>query len=121
MGDPISRLDALVGVEDLGLRRQQGMLQGSHAESRLQRRRKLPSHHVSTDPVHLRHQVMKAIKHSDVDDICTPHLVRAPNSNTTDDQIRDICDVLFLSGSGEASDKSPPTLFGASSIGLALG
>jgi len=81
------KLDSLVRIENSRLRDAQGSLQRPHAESRIQRRRKLPSQHISTAPIHHRHQIQKPTNHANVRDIRTPNLIR-PIDNQVSEQIR---------------------------------
>lgn len=81
------KLDPLVRIENPWLRDIQGSLQRPNAESRIQRRRKLPSQHIPTAPVHHRHQIQKSANHANIRDVRAPNLIRSIN-NQVSKQIR---------------------------------
>ena len=55
------KLGALIGVEDVGLGRAQGLVERVQAEIHLQRIGEPPGQHISAKPVHHGHQIHKTL------------------------------------------------------------
>jgi len=71
------KLATLIRVEDIGTSKAKGSLKRPYAELPVQRRRDLPTEHVSAAPVHYGHKVYKALPEPYIRDVSAPYLVRS--------------------------------------------
>ena len=69
-------LSSLIGIEDFGASDPERVLNTVNAKLRIERCRKLPCYHVTTEPVEDRRQINEASRQSDIRNIRRPNLIR---------------------------------------------